>query len=232
MQEKLKCPNCGATVRAEDINIDKLVAKCSECHTVFSFEEEIRMAPRHKPEVLLPPGIDAYSTPSEIDMLVSWRRSSHSFLIFFTIFWNAILSIFVAVAITTGSWSILAFISVHLAIGIGLLYYTIATLFNTTHVNVDHYNLLVEHRPIRVPFIRDQDIPVTEIDQIYIDKYVAGRTNGRPNYAYGVNLITTGDKTIKLVRGLRDAQHARYIEQEVEKFLSIADRPVEEEWTP
>ena len=231
MQEKLKCPSCGATARAEDINIDKLVAKCQACNTVFVFEEKIQLAARRRPEVLLPPGIDAYSLPSEIDMLVSWRRSSHSFLIFFTIFWNAILSIFVAVAITTGSWSILAFISVHLAIGIGLLYYTTATLFNTTHINVDNFNLLVEHRPIKVPFIRDRDIPVMDIDQIYIDKYVAGRTNGRPNYAYGVNLITKDEKTIKLVRGLRDSQHARYIEQEVEKFLSIPDRPVDEEWT-
>lgn len=230
MQIKLKCPSCGTAVEAENINIDKLVAKCGQCHTVFSFEEKIQAVTRRRPEVLLPPGIEAYSLSSEIDMLLSWRRSSNSFLLFFTIMWNAILSIFVVVAIASGSLSILLFISLHLAIGIGLLYYTIATLFNTTHINVDHYNLLVEHRPIRVPFFPDHDIPVTEVDQIFIDKYVSGKTNGQPVYAFGVNLITKDGKTIKLVRGLKDSQHALYIEQEVEKFLSIPDRPVDEEW--
>lgn len=126
MQTKLTCPGCFASIPPEDINIDRLIAKCRACGTVFDFDNREKQDGRQKPEVLLPPG--------------------------------------------------------------------------------------------------------TEVKQLYVEKYISSRTNGSPNDAYRVNLILDNQRTVRLIHGLRHPDQARYIEQQVERFLEIEDRPVREEW--
>lgn len=230
MQAKLSCPNCRAEILSEDINIDKLVAKCRSCHHVFSFEEQIQQAQRHRPEVLLPPGIEAYSTPGEVDMVISWRQSNSSFMTLFTILWNTFLIPFVYIAFTSGDIRVLLGISIHLIIGLGLLYNMIANFINTTEVNVDRQRLLIEHQPLHFPFYKEHHVPTSDIRQVFIKKYVASKTNGMPNFAFSVNVELDSKRTIQLVRGLKHPDQAMYIEQQVERFLEIEDRPVEEEW--
>ena len=48
---ELKCPNCGETIPAENINIQEMVALCGECHHVFEFTRGTvaRKAKRHAP---------------------------------------------------------------------------------------------------------------------------------------------------------------------------------------
>jgi hypothetical protein len=230
MPTEIHCPNCRTRVLAENINMEKMAAVCAGCNHVFSFEEELVKATYEKSEVLLPPGIDAFSLPSELNIEIDWRKSQSGFITFFTIFWNALLIPFVVVGITTGEYGMLLGISVHLLVGISLLYYTLACFMNKTFVMVDHYNLHVEHKPLRIPFYPDRHIPVGELDQLFIEKYVASRTNGRPDYAFAVNVRLTNQETLKIIKGLKNMHQARYIEQEIERFLRIEDRPVEEEY--
>lgn len=231
MNLQLKCPNCQATIRYEDMNIDKLIAKCHSCHTLFSFEEQLQQNLRQRSEVPLPPGIEASSYLSELDIQISWRKTTNAgFFVFFTIFWNAILIPFVLVAITQGEWIILLFISLHLIIGLSLLYYTLCIFFNTTYVAVNRREISVLHKPLKMPFYKDRNVTVDRVAQLFIDKYVESRTNGRPNYAFGVYAHLKNENHIKLIRGLKNHDQARYIEQEVERFLNLEDKAVEGEW--
>ncbi len=233
MQIQLECPNCGAAIRAEDININQLVAKCNQCHTLFGFDTMLKQVERHRAEVPLPPGIEALSYLSELDIQISWRKTSNAgFFIFFTIFWNAVLVPFIIIALTQGEWIILLFISLHLLVGLSLLYYTLSVLFNTTYIRVNHQEVVIEHRPLKMPFYPDRRAPVQDIDQLFIDKYVESRTNNRPNFAYAVRAVlkSNSDKRIPIIKGLKNKEQARYIEQEIERFLNIKDRPVEGEW--
>ena len=47
---------------------------------------------------------------------------------------------------------------------------------------------------------------------------------------YEVHLIDRNYKHAKLVTGLPSSEHALYLEQEIERFLHIADRPVRGEY--
>ena len=231
-QLKLSCPNCQAEIRAADINMANTLAKCDACNTVFDFSPILKRPKHKKEEILLPPGIEAYATNYELDIELNWRKSSQAlgFFLFFTLFWNGIVSIFVVTALLTGSFGMLAAISVHLLIGIGLLYYVLSVFFNTTYIVVNQRELSIEHRPLKSPFYRNRYIEARENDQIFVEKYVAGKTNGRPNYAFGVQAILQGGKRVKLVKGLKNSDQALYIEQEIESFLTIQDEPVDEEW--
>lgn len=234
MQIQLACPNCGASTYADDVNIARLVAKCRECHTIFSFDENLPSAtPRQRAEVPLPPGLEVSSYLSELEIQINWRKTTNAgFYVFFTAFWNAVVIPFVIIAIATGEWIILLFISLHLLVGLSFLYYTLCLLFNITFIRVNRREITIEHRPLKVPFYPDRRESVHDIDQLYIDKYVESTTNNQPNFAYAVRamLKSSPDKRIRLVKGLKNFEQARYIEQEIERFLDIKDQPVEGEW--
>lgn len=46
--QQLVCPNCGATVRAENINVQELVAVCGTCDHVFKFDSPTEQAKKAK----------------------------------------------------------------------------------------------------------------------------------------------------------------------------------------
>lgn len=232
MHLQLACPNCATSIKAENINITELVAKCHHCHHVFSFSNEIKAAPRNRQEIMLPDGFEAYTTLSGLDIEFSWRRSTKGlgFFIFFALFWNGILSIFVLAALLSGEYQILLFTSIHSLVGIGLIYYILSVLLNKTYIMVSRRQIMVEHRPIRLPFYRNRNIDAADLDQLFIQKYVSSKTNGRPNYAFSVVAKVRTGSEITLIKGLRQPEQATYIEQQIEKFLQIDDRAVEGEW--
>lgn len=230
MSKPLNCPSCKSPIRSEDINISSLVAKCSNCHTVFQFEQEIAKPVRKRQEVIMPPGIEAYHLASELNIEISWRKSLSGFFVFFTIFWNAIVLPMALFAVLSGAYFMLLFMSIHLAIGIGFLYYILASLWNTTYITVDQFNLSIEHKPLKMPFYPNRYIPTHEFEQFYVEKYSSGKTNGRPVYAFGLFGIKKDKERIKLVKGLKYPKQALYLEQEIERFLKMPDHPVEEEW--
>ena len=232
MNQRLNCPNCSHIIPAKDININELVAKCTNCHHVFNFVEKKASSPiRHRPEILLPAGIESFSFLSELHIEVSWRKSHSSFLTFFTILWNTLLLPFVIFAVLSGEIIVLLGISVHLLVGVGFLYYTIASFLNTTYIILDHRNLTIEHKPLHMPFYPERTISSRDISQFYVQRYVASTSNNKPNYAFAVQLQTKEQEEIRIIKGLKKPNQARYIEQELERFLKIDDRPMESEWT-
>ena len=83
----LKCPSCATDIQSKDINIELALAKCSNCHAVFSIQEELPPPVRQKPEVFLPNEMEVLKLRSELEILMKWRKtSSIGFLMFFTIF--------------------------------------------------------------------------------------------------------------------------------------------------
>ncbi|GJM35165.1 MAG: hypothetical protein DHS20C18_41660 [Saprospiraceae bacterium] len=232
MHLQLNCPSCNSEIRAEDINIDKVLAKCAQCNAVFNFEKVLRQPSHKRQEVLLPVGIESFQTNFELDFEINWRKTSKGlgFFLFFTLFWNGIVGIFVVAGLATGQYGMLLGISIHLLIGIGLLYYVLATMLNTTYITVGHRELTVEHRPLRFPFYPNRYLPISDIEQVFIERYVASKSNNSPNFAFRVKLIDRNKKRIDLIKGLKHPDQALYIEQEIEKFLKIQDQHVEEEW--
>lgn len=233
MHLQLACPNCATPIKAENINITSLVAKCHHCNSVFNFSNNLEVASRNRPEIMLPTGFEAYTTLSSLDIEYNWKQTSKGlgFFIFFALFWNGILSIFVVMALLTGEYQILLFTSIHLLVGIGLIYYILSVLLNKTYILVSRREIQVEHRPLRLPFYANRNISAMDLDQLFISKYVSSKTNGRPNYAFSVIARLRTGSEVTLIKGLRQPEQATYIEQQIEKFLNIEDRAMEGEFS-
>ena len=227
---QLKCPNCEQDIFSDDINIDKAIAKCSNCHTVFPFEEEAKYENwnRRRPEIFQPEGIEMFRLRNELNLDFKWQntKSTHWFMVLFTIMWNAMLIPAAVGALMSGQFMALLFMSVHLAVGAGLIFNLLSNFINRTFITVDAYNLTIEHRPIRNPFKPNQEIPVSQVSQLYVKRTVTSRTNGVPSYGHTIMVILKNGRQFKLIEGMKNADKALYIEQEIEYFLKIDDRPV------
>lgn len=228
----LRCPSCDHFIKADDININKLIAKCAQCSHIFSFENVHigKQIGYSRPDMLIPAGLEVLKLQSELDIQVNWFRnvakSSFAFTLIFTLIWNLVLLPFVLTALATGAYSILLFTSAHVAVGIGMLLRMLALFVNTTHVNVTRRNLEIRTTPMPSLFRRNRKIPAEEIQQLYVTKYVESRTNGNPNYAFGLYAILKNGQKVTLVKGMNEATQ-KYLEYEIESFLGIKDKPVE-----
>lgn len=229
----LKCPSCNHFIKADDININKLIAKCSNCSHVFSFEnvQARDLGVYTRPDMLIPSGLEVLKLQSELDIQVNWFRnvskSSFAFTMLFTLIWNLVLLPFVIMALVTGAYNILLFTSAHVAVGIAMLMRMIAMFINTTHINVSRSSLEITTTPLPSLFRRNKKIPVDRVQQLYVTRYVDSRTNGNPNYAFALYAVLKNGEKLQLVKGMNEATQ-KYLEYEIESFLGIKDRPVED----
>ena len=233
MNLRLECPECKTKIKYRDININKALAKCHACASVFEFEKNRATSARKKTFVDLPQGIETYDMANAVDFEINWKKSSSSlwFFVIFAVFWNSIVGIFVIVALTSGEMNFLSMLAFHIVIGLGFAYYVLALFLNTTYIGINKYDLTIEHQPIPFPFFKTREIPIEDIEQLHVERYVASKTNGRPDYAFSVFVKAKEiEKPIKLMKGLKTWEQGRYIEQEVENFLNITDKKVENEW--
>lgn len=241
----MECKNCHWEIPAENINIQLAVAKCGNCHTVFSFYDDIVAPGRRNPEdgrpdgrpvdapgeearkafprtgrftaVSLPRGMSLEDTGIELRVLRRWFSPQIVVLTFFTVIWDAFLLFWFIIALSGGLYGMAAAGSIHLLVGVGLTYYVIAGYLNSTIVAVNENYIVIHHAPL--PWRGAKTIQAEDIDQVYC----------REGLNYSVHALLKDGQDIRLVHGLRNEVQALYIEQEAEKYLGIKDRPVPDE---
>lgn len=219
---QLTCPQCQAPIPASDVNVASMAAKCAACDSVFSFADDVA-APSHKPvePVQLPSRFTIDERGSELIITRRWFSSVIVFFIFFCLFWDGFLVVWYIIAFTGQSPLIMKIFPIgHLAVGVGLTWFTIAGVFNRTTIAVNYDRLSIRHRPI--PWFGNREIPANHIEQLFVD---TGFTQNN-RQTYRVRARTNRSKTIKLIGGLKNREEALFIEQQVEKFLGIDDQRV------
>ncbi|MEZ6046727.1 MAG: hypothetical protein R3C11_14350 [Planctomycetaceae bacterium] len=233
------CTKCGADLQENDFNLELGVARCSFCRAWTRIGDPIpgkieSEATRIKREVARP---DKYEVDEYQGVLrISWKWFSWvvAFLIPFCLIWNGFLVVWYSIALTMDEGGMmrivfLLFPTIHLAVGAGLTYFTIATLFNRTTILVGDYRMKIEHGPI--PW-KGVDISNTDdIDQIYCQEKVHRSKNGT-NYTYQVMARMKSEKELNLLSNLSSIQEALFLEQRIEEFLGIEDRRVAGEVSP
>lgn len=145
----------------------------------------------------------------------------------FTLFWCGFLVFWYSMALSTEAPLVMIlFPLVHVAVGIGLLYSSLAGWLNRTRIRIGEGVLQIRHEPL--PWPGSKDVQVTDLKQLYVVERVSRSRNGT-TVRYQVQAITNSGKTIKIVSGLADSDQAHYIEQEVERYTGIRDVPVKGE---
>jgi len=220
----IKCKNCGESIRSENINIQKALAKCQTCDCVFNFNDQV---PIPRPEIRKPDKFEVLRLQRSLNISYKWYSPVYIFLIFFAVFWNTFMAFWYYTAITEGIWTMGLFGLLHLAVGLFLIYFIFAGFFNSTHVNATKNRLKVKHGPIW--WLGNKEVIVSNIDQLFCKEKVTKGKNGE-SYTYDLYMVDVADEHIKLLSNLETPEYALYLEQELEHFLGIENRRVAGEY--
>jgi hypothetical protein len=238
----IHCPQCRKKVPATAVNVERMVAKCDACDAVFDFSEQVERSrvpldAAPTAPVPLPPGIkveredaavfgDYRNAPKAGGKLViqrRWFRWALLPLLGFCVFWDGFLVIWYAGVIAGGApLGMALFPLLHVGVGVGLTYSTLAGLFNTTTITVGDGRLGVRHGPI--PWTGNRSVPTDDIRQLYTERLISSGKNKTETFT--IHAIVTAGPTIPIVSRLSDLPQALYIEKEVEKHLGIEDQRV------
>ncbi len=181
--------------------------------------------PMPKSEVEMPRGFAMHRAAGTLVITRRWISCAVIPLLVFSLFWNGIIFTIYAVMIPdivggSAPWHTALFPMLHLATGICIGYSALAGLLNTTEFRLSNYTLTVRHYPLWWPGGRA--IGTEGIDQLFC-KEKRGRKESR-SYAVGVQL-KSGER-LTLVSNFEQPNQARFVEQEIERFLGIQDRLV------
>lgn len=226
---ELNCPNCQQHIAADDVNITKTIALCKSCDNIFNFTREMNFPEAAKPYRQvhhIPPGVEVTEFDDALEINMDWRRSRKSFTFFFTIFWNLFMFVWMSIALGTGEIAMLLFGIPFLVVGAYLAYTSFAWLINTTNIYVDEQYVAIEHRPISWLLQKDAYYAPDQVDQLYVKREQIGSVNDNPVYGFTVMMRLHDGKELKMVEHLHAESAACLIEQRIEEYLGIVNRPV------
>lgn len=239
---KIDCAECGARILAEDVDLPTSMAKCRNCNAVFSFADRVRRAPvvqRERLRAPRPEGIVVRETDAKftepgyrnapknggsITIVRRWFSPHFIFLTFFCVAWDAFLVFWYSTATSgPGPFALIAVIFplAHVAVGVGLTYYTIAGYVNRTTFHLDAHSLTVRHAPL--PWKGNHTLAREDIQQLYCEEQVNQGKNG-PTRSYYLSAVLVDGRQVRLAS--MPAEQARYIEDLLEERLGISDMSV------
>jgi hypothetical protein len=114
-------------------------------------------------------------------------------------------------------WFAIIFTIPHAAVGLLLVYATLAGLLNRTVIKVTSEFLTVRHGP--VPWFGNRRMRIDELERLSCDRETDPEKHGG-RYVYEINALTKGASKVDLMTDLDRAQ-ALFIKQELERWLPI-----------
>jgi hypothetical protein len=149
-----------------------------------------------------------------------WLTGGTAMAILFCVFWNGSFVLYYWIAFSKPGTPLLVFFFPlpHVAVGIWMVYYILASLVNNTIVQVKDNLLTVRHGP--VPYYGNRSVEASSIVQIFC---VENRM--RKPVSYDVNALMTDGSSLKLLGSLERDQ-ALFYEEQLEEWLDIEPQPV------
>lgn len=155
-----------------------------------------------------------------------WFSFVHLFMVAFCVFWMGFLVFWYSIALSRHAGAadpMIWFPLLHVAVGIGLTYSTIAGFVNRTEIVVGGGEVAVRHGPL--PWPGGKTLPTPEITQLYREERSSTTRSGR-SVRHELNVMTGDGRKVRLVARVPDPAMALYLEQAIERELGLADRHV------
>lgn len=233
----MTCTSCRAVVAADDVDLSTRLGKCRSCGSVFEIADQVvRAGARDAAPLAIPAGYEVQglddkipasplgyrdaqiSEPPKLVIRFRWFRWVAVFLIFFCIAWDAFLVNWYGMAAIMGDPPLimLVFPIVHVAVGVGLTYYTLALLFNRTRIAIEAGRLRVRHGPLPWPGV---DVDASEVSAVEVFEEPR-KSNRRGRDTFRV-MAHVGGRAVDLLRRVEDPHAARFIAAAISKTLSL-----------
>jgi hypothetical protein len=215
---KLTCPECGASVPAENINIQKMTAVCPACGAVFQFEPPQAKSKRRK--VHQPSALELRDTDETLEMAfrTNFRLSQDG--------------AFIGSALMSGMFGFMTLMMANqevasemliLPLGFGLatvflLYWLATIVYNKTYIEMDADTIRVSRKPIAT-LDQKTEISLHGISAIRYEETAASKKEGYDLPRYNVWAETPdGNRRIIVKDVIED--YAAFIAQRLNERLA------------
>jgi hypothetical protein len=225
----LTCPDCGAAVPAEDVNIERGIGKCRACNAVIDVEAALRGPGARtgfyrRPPAPQPRSITIEDLSGGLRLTRRWFTPAAILLTAFCVLWNGSFFWSPMALGGGGPWFTAVVPVLRVVIGVLLTYATLAMYVNRTVLEVNEGRLTVRNGPL--PWFGNRDLDVSEVEQFYSEEVMSRGRQGSVSYTYKVCGLLKGGQRVTLLDSLPKRDDALFVEQLVEKYLGIEDRPV------
>lgn len=229
----IDCPACGATLRAEDMNVHAMAANCPACHAFVDLRAHAE-ASRGEPDdartplpVPMPAGVRVERRGSDLKIVRRWFSWRYVMLLFFSVVWNVFLVFWYGMAFVMDAPLVFKlFPLLHVAAGVFMGYVTLAGFLNRTVFRIEREHLAVRHGP--VPWRGSLDLSALDLEQLFCTQKLNRGRNGT-TVRYGVEASLKDGRHLVIASGLEVREQALFIEQAIEQHLGIQDRRVRSE---
>ncbi len=232
---QVTCKSCGASIHADDINLQTALAKCRYCHGVVSLHEHLSRPTVAAPvagaakrgTVTRPSRFQIEELPREMVIRYRWWTPVAIFMVFFCAIWDGFLFLWYGVAMEEGAPLImLIFPLLHVAAGAFITYLTICLFVNSTTIRAETDALTIAHGPL--PWRGNRTLFRADVRQLFCREHISKSKNGT-HVTYELLAVGADGGQVRLIRGLTDPHEALFLEQAIEKRLGIRDEPVASE---
>jgi hypothetical protein len=229
----LRCPSCASPLIPGDLGASRGFIQCSHCGTALTLgSPEATSNPsndsagrtRSRQEIPLPTSLQVTRVGDNLEIRRRWFTPAVLFLVFFCIAWDSFLVFWYSKAVGGNApWIAIVFPLVHVAVGVGLTYSALASLFNSTVITVRRADLTIRHGPF--PWAGNLTLERGQIDQLYCRRHQRQQRHGTATF-HEVWLKSRDGRTRKILGNGIDLDQALAIEQQIERALGIPDRQV------
>lgn len=225
---KVTCDRCQNEIKAEHIDLDKGIAKCKNCNNIFDYRAQVASETDYRRDTIeLPRCIRLAKNDESLVLEYRWISSRLIYLAPLCAIWDAVFFLWYRSGFISTTTLLSSFYMLfHFGSAVVLTYYCIADFINRTTISVSGGTLQVVDGPLT--FFRNKGIALDELDQLYArEKRHRGKKLSWSSFE--VHALLKTERNLLLVAGLRTSEQALYIEQLLEDYLGIRDRPVEGE---
>ena len=171
---QLNCPNCENSVTSENINIQEMVAVCSNCDTIFSFENPNKQAKQKRRKVHQPPHIDVQDSDTGVSLSfrTNFRLDKDESFVSSAIAGIAMMfvaSIMISEAVTDAGMPLQIPLMFALA-AIAFFYWTATIVYNKTHIEMSDDSIRVSRQPIPSLASHRSQMSTYNIKSIYTEE--------------------------------------------------------------
>lgn len=218
---KIECPSCSTPVSATEVNIHQMVGKCTACDSLFSL---LPMASKlqidsqfHHEELDRPAGVEINYFHNEMEISI---QQPQVLSIIALIFAPVFLFLGILIFYKHGhNWALAMAIASAAVGGFGIRKYMNRRRYRT-YVTISKHMLDIQHRPKNL--VKDRSYSTADIEQFF----VAGDPQLGGYAIFAVVNDIEGQKRQRIFGGLTSQVKAKYLEQELEKYLGIKNKKV------
>jgi predicted Zn finger-like uncharacterized protein len=215
---QITCPHCGATVTAENINIQRMTAVCSACNSVFSFDIPTQNAKAKRRKVKLPPKLSLHDGDTlQMEFWTNFKLAHNE---------GFVLSMFMGIGaafmalLLLGAGSKVPFIMpIFFLLAVTVAIYGVAlTVINKTHIEMDEDTIRVTRKPIPNFLDQGNEVSLAGVIAIKYQETDASKKEGYDLPRYRVWAETADGSRRTIVNDVPE-DYAVFITQQLDERL-------------